>query len=294
MDSKIRDFFHRNVGFAAVILTCAAYLATSFIHIDKTGKSIWEILIDGAIVFILSFFINRIFDLQGIMNGERSEIYQNTMRLHGESVMKVSSVLDRLDEWCAKKNAENFRIQRTKILAGEGLRYSDFFDDDGSLREGAFIDLDTVQSRNMKRLYRRRNRCINKALHVNLTPLSAGELTSEGAKGDDPYNFGRTKLEYERQMSTYDALSKIAIAIVFGYYGVSMLESFSYADLVWHGFQVALFTVVGAVSMYNSYFFITSEHRGRIVKKVNCLEMFFGQMKKDKEEIKEKEVKNNE
>lgn len=298
MDSKIRDFIYRNVGYAAVIFACGTYLATSFINIDKTEKSIWEILIDGAIVFILSFFINRVFDLQGIINGERSEIYQDTMRLHGQAVLKVSPVLDQLDEWCEKKNAENLRLQRTRILASEGLRYDDYFEADGTVKEGVFFDPDTVNSRNVKRLYRKRNECIEKAIRVKLTPLSAGELTSEGAKGNDPYDFGRTKLKYEMQTSAYDACSKIAIAIVFGYYGVSMLESFSYADLIWHVFQVGLFAGVGTVSMYNSYNFIRGEHRGRIVKKINCLEMFFGQMKKQVEPetatTKETEVNENE
>lgn len=296
MDIKVREFIHRNVGYAVVFLTCGAYIATSFINIDKTGKTIWEILIDGAIVFILSFFINRVFDMQGIMNGERSELYQNTMQLHAEAIMKVSPSIDRLDEWCMQKNAENLRVQRTRILAGEGLRYADYFDADGSLTEGAFVDIETVQSRSMRRFYRRRNRCIEKALHVELTPLSAGELMSEGSKGDDPYDFGRTKLEYEKQMSIYDALSKVVIAIVFGYYGVSMIENFSYSILIWHGFQVIIFALIGVVSMYNSYIFITSEHRGRIVKKVNCLEMFDRQMHKEAEEKKttETEVKVNE
>lgn len=287
IDVKIREFFQRNIGYAAVILACGVYLATSFIRIDETGKTIARIIFDGAIVFLLGFFINRVFDLQGILNGERSEIYQKTMEKHGEMVVKVAPRIDKLDEWCAAKNQENLRVQRVRILAEEGLCYGDYFNNDGSIKESSFVDLDAVTSKTLKRLYRRRNRCVKRALHVKLTPITAGELTSEGAKGNDPYNFGRTKAEYEKQMSTYDGISKVFIAFVFGYYGVELLQDFSYANLIWHGLQVAMFVLIGAVSMYNAYLFITTEHRGRIVKKVNCLEMFDRQMQNT--EVKENE-----
>lgn len=273
-NEKIREFIHRNAGYGAAILASAVYLATSFVRIDKTGKSVYQIIVDSAIIFMIGFFIHRVFDIQGLLIGERNELYQKSMRLHGEAVIKVAPDLDKLDDWCFLKNADNLRVQRIRILSEEGLRYGEYFEPDGSLKDGAFVDLDAITSKNMKRIYRRRNRCVEKALRIKLTRLSAAELTSEGVNANDPYNFGRTKRKYEQQSSAQAAISKAGSALIFGYYGVSLLEDFSYANLIWNAMQVAMFVLIGAVAMYNSYLFITNEHRGRIVKKINCLEMF--------------------
>lgn len=280
LNDKIKDFIHRNAGYGAATFASLVYLATSFIRIDKTGKSIYQIIVDSAIIFMIGFFIHRVFDIQGILIGERDETYKQTMELHGEAVIKVAPDLDKLDDWCYQKNIENLRIQRIRILSEEGLRYDEYFEKDGSIKDDAFVDVDEIKGKYMKRLYKRRNRCVDKALRVKLTRLSAAELTSESADANDPYNFGRTKKKYEQQSSAQAAISKAGSALIFGYYGVTLLEDFSYANLIWNALQVAVFVLIGAVAMYNSYLFITNEHRGRIVKKVNCLEMFESYRKK--------------
>lgn len=273
MNEKIKDFFQRSLGYFIVVLVAAAYICTAFIQIDETGKSVMRIVADGAIVFLLGFFINRSFDLQGIMDGEKNDRFQSSYTLHGETVVKISPHIDRLDEWCRIKNEENLKVQRTRILASEGLAYSNYFNDDGSAKD-ITIDESKLKNKYTKRIERRRIACFNKALHLKLTPLTAGELTSEGTKAQDPYNFGRTKQEYEKQRGIYDIISKVVIAVIFGYYGVSLIQDFSYATLIWHCLQVAIFVLVGSINMLNSYLFITGEYRGRIVKKISQLEMF--------------------
>ena len=273
MNEKIKDFFQRSLGYFVVVLVAAAYICTAFIQIDETGKSVMRIIADGAIVFLLGFFINRSFDLQGIMDGEKNDRFQSSFTLHGETVVKISPHIDRLDEWCRIKNEENLRIQRTRVLASEGLAYSNYFNEDGSAKD-IVIDESKLKNKYTRKIERKRIACFNKALHLKLTPLTAGELTSEGTKAQDPYDFGRTKQEYEKQRGLYDIISKVVIAAIFGYYGVSLVQNFSYATLIWNCLQVAIFVLVGSINMYNSYLFITGEYRGRIVKKISHLEMF--------------------
>lgn len=273
MNDKLKDFFQRSLGYFVVVLVAAAYICTAFIQINETGKSVMRIIADGAIVFLLGFFINRSFDLQGIMDGEKNEKFQSSYTLHGETVIKISPHIDKLDEWCRLKNEENLRIQRTRVLASEGLAYSNYFNEDGSAKE-LVVDEAKLKNRYTRKREKKRIACFNKALHLKLTPISAGELTSEGTKAQDPYDFGRTKQEYEKQRGLYDIISKVVIACIFGYYGVSLVQNFSYATLIWNCLQVAIFVLVGSINMYNSYLFITGEYRGRIVKKISHLEMF--------------------
>ena len=85
----------------------------------------------------------------------------------------------------------------------------------------------------------------------------------------------RTKQQYEKQMSIKDVMSKICIAVIFGYYTVKTVENFSYIDVLWNSLHVGLFILMGTIKMIRSYIFITDEYRGRIVKKTNNLDMFY-------------------
>lgn len=286
MNEKIRDFFKQSICYFIVALVSIVYIATAFITVDETGKTIGEIIADTAVVFFLGLFINRVFDLQGMMNGDRDERVQMAIVTHGETVVKISPYIDRLDEWCKLKNEENLKVQRTRVLASEGMRYEDYFNEDGSAKD--FIpDEEKLKNKTLRKTEKARIRCFKKALHLKLTPITAGALTSEGGKKQDPYNFGRTKGQYETQTSVRDIITKICIAGIFGYYGVRLIQDFNYATLIWNGLQVVIFLIMGCIKMYNSFMFVTGEYRTRIVNKTNNLEMFHNYIQSlPKEEVK--------
>ena len=295
MNEKIRDFFKQNIGYFIVALVSIVYIATAFITVDETGKTIGEIIADTAVVFFLGLFINRVFDLQGMMNGDRDERVQMAIVTHGETVVKISPYIDRLDEWCKLKNEENLKVQRTRVLASEGMRYEDYFNEDGSAKD--FIpDEEKLKNKTLRKTEKARIRCFKKALHLKLTPITAGALTSEGGKKQDPYNFGRTKGQYETQTSVRDIITKICIAGIFGYYGVRLIQDFNYATLIWNGLQVVIFLIMGCIKMYNSFMFVTGEYRTRIVNKTNNLEMFHNYIQSlpPQEEAKENTKKGDE
>ena len=286
MNEKIRDFFKQNIGYYIVALVSIVYIATAFITVDETGKTIGEIIADTAVVFFLGLFINRVFDLQGMMNGDRDERVQMAIVTHGETVVKISPYIDRLDEWCKLKNEENLKVQRTRVLASEGMRYEDYFNEDGSAKDFK-PDEEKLKNKTLRKTEKARIRCFKKALHLKLTPITAGALTSEGGKKQDPYNFGRTKGQYETQTSVRDIITKICIAGIFGYYGVRLIQDFNYATLIWNGLQVVIFLIMGCIKMYNSFMFVTGEYRTRIVNKTNNLEMFHNYIQSlPKEEVK--------
>lgn len=286
MNEKIRDFFKQNIGYFIVALVSVVYIATAFITVDETGKTIGEIIADTAVVFFLGLFINRVFDLQGMMNGDRDERVQMAIVTHGETVVKISPYIDKLDDWCKLKNEENLKVQRTRVLASEGMRYEDYFNEDGSAKDFK-PDEEKLKNKTLRKTEKARIRCFKKALHLKLTPITAGALTSEGGKKQDPYNFGRTKGQYETQTSVRDIITKICIAGIFGYYGVRLIQDFNYATLIWNGLQVAIFLIMGCIKMYNSFMFVTGEYRTRIVNKTNNLEMFHNYIQSlPKEEVK--------
>ena len=289
MNEKIRSFLKQNFGYFIITLVSLIYIATAIITIDETGKTLAQIIADSIIIFFLGVLINRIFDLQGMLNGDRDETVIKTLALHAQMVIKISPHIDKLDDWCRLKNQENLRLQRTKILSLEGLKYNDYFEDNGSLIKEYVIDKEKLNNKYEKRQELAKYNCFKKALKLKLTQLTTNALISEGGKGNDPYYLGRTKAQYERQTSLSDIFTKIGLAFVFGYYGVRLIQDFNYANLIWNAFQVCIFLVMGTIKMYQAFFFVKDEFRGRIVKKINNLEMFYNYITSQEPEKKEVE-----
>ena len=273
MNEKAKDFFRNNIGYFVVALIAVIYIATSVVTMGRTGKTIGEIVSDGAVVLFLGVLINRIFDLQGMMNGERQERVHNTLALHSEIVTRISPYIDKLDKWCEEQNVEALRVQRTIILACNGMKYSDYFDENGGTKDFV-INESKLKNRFTRNDELHRIKYYKKALRLKLTPITASGLTSEGGKKQDPYFFGRTKSQYERQTVAKDIISKIAVACLFGYYGAELVQDFSWASLIWKLLQVGIFVVMGVIKMYQSYMFVIDEYRGRIVKKIDNLQKF--------------------
>lgn len=301
MNEKVKDFFKQNIGYFVVGFVSIIYIMTAFLTIDTTGKTVAQIAADGAIAFCLGLFINRIFDLQGMMSGDREERVKATIEEHGKIVLRVSPYIDKLDAWCNAENENNYKIQRTKILARVGLRYDDCFDNQGVAKSWT-PDAEKMQDRTLRKIEMKKLYGFHKAVNLKLTALSAGGLTSEGGKQQDPFYFGRTKVQFETQRGFWDILTKFGIAIIFGYYGVKLIENFNYVNLIWTTLQVGIFLVMGVIKMYQSYVFVTDEFRGRIIKKIDNLQKFEnyinalpkGELEKPKEETKITEVENYE
>lgn len=274
---SIKDILTKNVGYLAVALICGAFLLTSFIEIGKTGKSPEKIIADSAATFILGMSINSLLGIQGDLTGERDEKMLSTRALHSETVERISPIIEGLDAWCNEQNARALLAERTKILAAAGLKYSDCFDSEGVAlplpeREG-------LTKRELKYI----KRCYRRACRLELSELTAGELTSESGKAGDPNYLGPTKGEFAGITFLKDVASKIAIAAVVGYYGVEFMQDFNYAELIWRAFQVAVLLITGIIRMFKQYVFVTETYRARIVKKIDNLQKYENDKKKEKE-----------
>ncbi|MBE6588818.1 MAG: hypothetical protein E7643_01445 [Ruminococcaceae bacterium] len=286
LSEKIKEVLRNYIGYLSVGLVCLSYIATSFVTIGETGKGIGEILADGVVAFLLGIMINRMFDAQGLRNGDRDARVCIASERHARIAERVAPCLDELDEWCEIKNREALARARRQYLSRHGMRYTDYFMEDGTPyaylpRRGGGL-----RARREELLRHIRFR---RAAAIRLTRLSAGLLISDTGNPDDPYYLGRSKTEYTRESSRRDFLTKLFTAILFGYYGVSLLGSFSPADLIWTLFQVGIFLLMGGVKMEQSYLYVTDEYRARMTKKADILRMFENSRRKG-ENVNDSEI----
>lgn len=284
---EIRKFFKGILGDAVVIALSLLYTLTAFLTLSATGKSAWQVVAEGIVAFLMGFFMNREFEHRGLIEGDELETVKKAVAKHSDMVDDIVPYIEELENWCDDKNRQALRHSRERILAEGCLRYSDYFDDNGLALD--FVpDENKLKNRHLRKIEIARIRTYHKAITLRLTPLSANVLISEGGKGGDPYYMGRSKLEYSKESSRKDVVIKIVLAVLFGYYGVTLIQDWSIANLIWKVFQVIVFLMMGSLKKRQAFLYMKEEYRGRITQKTMHLQTFFNFITTNPRMIKEK------
>ena len=283
MKKTFQELFFKNAGYFAVLLISLAYIAGSFILISSSGKTVYEIIATGVISLIVGVLITGVFRSLGIQKGEEDERTISTNRLYGETVESSVPHIDRLEEFCELENKNALISIRKKILAVVGLKYDDCFDENGVCKEYNYEQyseeiIEKTKSKKQKRHYKRANskrkKAYFKAVNIKIKLLTPSALTSSSIKENDPFNFGKTKKEYTSQRNLSDMATRVVMAIIFGYFGVSFVSEVNFATLIWNILQIVMYITSGIIQMYASYSWIVDEYRLNVIKKIDYLQKF--------------------
>lgn len=301
---RARDFFFRNLAMLVVALACGIYLFHGLITISFTGRSVAEIVVNSILAFIFGYGISVLMGSQGLQRGEMSEIVQKTMALHAKTVTSISPKIEKLDEWCQKQTELQTNQARIAILRAAGIKVEDYEDyyqhgevpPQYRLHDG---DVLTTKERaeNWANLPKHKRKALARAMRLKLTPLTASVLTNEGRTVyGDPYNFGDSKASFKRKQDLRKLITRVATALLFGYYGVTLATHWDWGAFLWDCLQVGAFLLMGSVTLLTNYFWMTDTYRGRVIRKIDLLEAFRNDMQlpaeysaaaKDKENINE-------
>lgn len=302
---KVKEIFFNCLGYIVVAVTCGLYVFTTLFVLTPTNKDIWQIIGEGILAFCLGISTHYLLGVQGVINAMKDEAVVNTMSLYSQTVVKISGKINKLGDWCHDKNVKTYERQRRKILARAGLRYEDCFDSNGIAKSITIISNEKPiivneealkdkskrkneqfrinqlkkENRRHRKEYNLKCRCYQEAVSLKLSELYSSNLTSEGGKKDDPNYLGATIGEYLTKSSSKALIARALLAVVFGIYGVALIADFTWASLIWTGFQICVFLCLGIINMQMSYLFITGDYRGRIIKKIDNLEEFDADMK---------------
>ena len=276
------DAFFKNAGYFAVVLISLAYIGSSFIIISKTGKSALEIIASGVISMTVGLLINGVFRSLGVSRGENDEKTLQTSKLYAQTIDEISPYFDSLEEFCERESKRETKRVRAQILATAGLRYGDFFDEDGVVvsLDSEIYSSERIENAKgacrlkMVRANRKRKRALERAAKVKIKQLTPSVLTCEGVKENNPFDFGKSKREYSSQKNLTDAIGRIVMAVIFGYFGVSLVSEVNPAVLIWNTLQIVMYVSSGILQMYSSYFWVVDEHRAGVIKKIDYLQKF--------------------
>ena len=198
------------------------------------------------------------------------------------------------------ENKRALKTVRARILAREGMKYSDYFDDEGNpinakfkmqnaklaphpsptatpspTGEGVVGDdvLDVPYYGIPPLTEKSKRKAYKRALRVRIKPLLSSNLTSDGVKATDPFDFGRSKKSYTTRRSASDVIIKLLMALIFGYFGVTLSEP-NVASIIWNSLQIILYISSGIIQMYSSYSWVVDDYRASIIKKIDYLQKF--------------------
>ena len=285
---KIKDFARMNMANMATVMICVLYFCSAFLTpAHRDDISVWEIFLNSILAFMASMSLNNLYNNKAIMAGLSEPSIVKAADTHNERIDNVteSNAMDDLDAWCKEQNKKNYRNQRVRILSKVGLSYGDCFTEEGFAKEVELVKPKIKMAATWglrmymlrRAMVRRQLKAFKKAVQLRLSELSAGELTGEGANGNDPFNLGRGIAEYRKQIAAKNTTSKIVFSFVAGYMAADLIAEFSWLKLMLNTLQILLFLVMASIQYINTSSFMLGEYKERLTKKGRYLLKFLSE-----------------
>lgn len=281
---RIGSWVKSNIIIIVITFVNFLYLGRGFGYIDKTGKTVLQILTDSAISFIFGFLLVSLLGEQGILKARRSRKYELTISAYGKIIELNTPFADKLDIFCDIENAKELKKKQTEILAKEGLSYNRFTNGeyDGGINPTSRKELDEKQLQ-----------AIDDARKVDLFKLTRDLLVSEHSNNETFKNLESGLGKYRKKELQKNALSKIFTSILFSYYTIKLFETLDYGAIIWYGLQVVIFLLFGVLQYAKNYEQVIEVERSRFIRKTDLLYVFYNLATKSPEIFKVKESDDN-
>ena len=265
--TRSREYIKENLISICLVLLCIVWMLMSFVVIDLTGKTKERIVADSVIIMLFGLSINKMCTIIGIKKGKQTEKYINTTNLHGSKVTQASKDINALVRWCEKENDLNKKEEQTKRLIPLGICYEDFIED--KINYSRFEKPEKIK------------RKVNKIRKIRLHKISVDALTTILNESTDRYDYGRSEKQYVKTEDYSDLIWKIFVYVFLGIMAVDLVLNFSYATIILRLIQLVILLSFGAFKYANAYTFIVDEFRAGTIKKINDLDRFLDEMKKE-------------
>lgn len=270
ISEEFKNKVFNNIGYIGAVLAALAYGGWGLINLYESGKTVLEIIADVGIALAIGFIVVTLLKLQGLLKGKNSPEVQQVMIDFIKTLTLAVPYFKWLYRFVTKKNIEAYAIVRTAILSKRGLKYEDYFNDEGMF-VGDFKTIGEKDSQEAIELIKLQNKAINKCLNLTITTLSPGDITSENGKKLDPLFMGEGENEWFTRTSFISFMITILMALLFGYF-VPEFISLDKGALIWKGVQLISFTISGFVQMYLAYVYKTGVYKNIYIKKTNYLD----------------------
>lgn len=274
-ENKVIEFIRKNILNFLITIVVLAFLFKDLIEIEKSGKTIVEIVANSVVNLVVGQLIKNLFLSKGTYAGFNSKAYKRKQKRYSDELEKTDENVNELDAYCEYKNEQRLAKVQKHILRPGRIRYEDFI----SKRKE-----EVCRDKTQYKIW-------EKAEKVKIQILTPENLVSET---DSNYEKGKKEESLKSHHAKEGSKSFIIAALlslIFGYF-VPVLNNDIWAGMLWNVIQVAIWLAFGIIQYYQEYTYITTDYAQRLLRKTTYLVEFNsgkGEWKKNEKD----NIKNN-
>ncbi len=270
-------FLRKNALLLVAIAVCLFYVATSLIQIVSTDKTVFEIIRDSLIAFIMGMILTILMANYGIAKGKDSVAFLSSKKQYSDSIERVDEYIQYLDDYCEEKNVQRLKKEKIKYLRRYAIRYVDY--ENGTINFDKLTDEQKEALKNVDKI-----KILQLDMEYLLSDCDATTLNQE--KNSKKYDIHR----FTRKLYTQNIVMKIVFALLTGMCAVQLLQDATLANFIWSLFNVTIWFAFSILAFRTSYSYIVDDYRQNvIILKINYLHEFYNLMHENPNRYKEKD-----
>lgn len=271
------------------------YLFSGFFKPGVSDVPLWIRLADSTVSIVVAILISSMLGAQGMLAGNKSDSIINAKKAHADAIEKADKYAEYADIWSDEENRIAYKKARTHLLASAGLKYSDYFDDDGAYTdkeiekpEGSIVKKSgkIKLSKEQRKQYKRRKKLLNRALYIRLSQVSYAGIATDSNVNYDYNNTGQTQTEFQTRRTFKKSIGKILSVAILGSIVFELAMGQNWMQALFNGaIKLVLFFAFGGWEYIINYNFVTIDYLSGLMKKTNLAKRLvtFGEQKRGEE-----------
>lgn len=252
---KAIEFLKNNALNFLLVVIYGLFIFRDIVQIQESGRTVLEIVANTFIAWFMGIATSTIMRRKGQARAMSEQSYKNMQKTYNSEIEKTDPHIDKLDDFCDNKNEQRYIKAQKTVLRRARIKYEDFANKE---------KFEVCKTKDQEKVW-------DKATRVKIQLITPENLLSET---DEKYEKGKKEenlSEKNRKSFFKDSSSKIFMALVFGYFTVSISIG---AGILWSCIQVAIWLVWGIMSYLQDYFYIKQIYQNKIYRKIKYLKEF--------------------
>lgn len=271
-NGKIKTFLTEFSGYIANVIIVIGYIILQSSGLVETGKTIYEVLVDGFLLLLMTNILRMSFFATGIQRAYASDKWEKTALKHEEKLNLVMPFINKISEFLEFDYRKRLKLERITCL--RGIDYNLIFDEKGKIKDYKHPapSLDGLNKREIKAIKKKYSfecRNIEKAKQVIVPLYMPNEVISRSKPQKRMFQASTS-----RKAIIVLVTGLIASVFITGFNGM-----FTSTGINWvafgHAVGVSLISLaIGLTALFTGYTHISQDVRGDVIDKTHYLGQF--------------------
>ena len=270
MTDKASKGLMNNIGSLVIFAISIVWLFYGFFKPSLSDIPWYTRLSSSLLSIVVAVTISSMLGLQGLLKGSKLEDIIELQRLHRETTVKANEYSEYADEWSDLENAATLKRARTHLLSTAGLKYSEFFDDEGNFTDKE-VPEPTIITKDTTKYYDDRVKKLHQAISLRITPLTFAVISNDSKVDYDEHKFSSTPTEFHRAQTVKKVMSKVLTVTLLGLVTFKLIEGQNVWESLFNGaLQLAMFLIFGVTDYLKNYNYVKDVYSDNLRRKISA------------------------